>query len=164
MSFLQRSKTAPDSIHPGPAQVARSVSHEQILPSKKKQPLNETASSSRVWAQRRPQKKGGYMQGWGPSEEEWDWLKEREARQGVTVSEEEVEETIRKEDKMGVLFLSQLFDWGDEEKVMSPYDDDFGAQDHESLYLALSARRAEASAATTAATGSRVGEQLFCVE
>ncbi len=45
------------------------------------------------------------MQGWGPSEEEWDWLKEREARQGVTVSEEEVEETIRKEDKMGVLFL-----------------------------------------------------------
>ncbi|KAK0464932.1 uncharacterized protein EV420DRAFT_1512030 [Desarmillaria tabescens] len=163
MSFLQRSKTAPDTIHPGPVRVARSVSHEQILPSKKKQPLNETASSSRVWAQRRPQKKGGYMQGWGPSEEEWDWLKEREARQGV--SEEEVEETIRKEDKMGILFLSQLFGWGDEEKIMSPYDDEFGAQDHESLYLALSARRAEASTAMTASTtGSRVGEQLFCVE
>ncbi|KAG7450631.1 uncharacterized protein BT62DRAFT_927910 [Guyanagaster necrorhizus] len=103
MSFLQRSKTAPEAIHPGPVQVTRSVSHEQMLPFKKKQPLNETASGSRVWAQRRPQKKGGYMQGWGPTDEEWDWLKEREARQSV--SEEEVEETIRKEDKMGILFL-----------------------------------------------------------
>jgi len=76
----------------------------------------------------------------------WSWLRNED-----TVpprDDDEEEDIIKGEDKMGVLSLGQLLvgktEMGEEERLMSPYCSE-EAVDHESLYLGLCSRRRLAS-------------------
>ena len=117
-SFLQRSKTAPQSLQQQqqrPALIPRSLSHDQLA---SKPATRAPDSGAKIWAERRhPAPLGLEDAGasWsGPSEEEWSWMKEHAE---PTDAAEDVEDVINSEDKLGVLSvgmsLSQCFgDWG----------------------------------------------------
>ncbi|KIY70977.1 hypothetical protein CYLTODRAFT_419253 [Cylindrobasidium torrendii FP15055 ss-10] len=148
-SFLQRSRTAPQSLNNSlatPYPLPRSLSQDYILPKKattSNAELEQAASTTRLWAERRNNglSLDESTDSWaGPSDAEWDYLKEHAPKLDI-VDEDTVEETIQQEDKLGVLSQSVAAILGyAREQLFSPYTAE-SAVDEDSLYLHLRSER-----------------------
>lgn len=120
--YLQRSRTAPLTLQKSMAVrpvAPRSMSQDHLA-SKPRKPVHVDANGgARIWAERRKPRAGDDQEDplnrgpgsyWsGPSEEEWDWMKEHAPAEQAEdqLSEESVEDAIRSEDKFGVLSVGE---------------------------------------------------------